>query len=409
MAVDRMREDGSLRVLMVHDRYRSGAPSGEDMSFEQEASLLKEFGHEVTTYSISSDDIDTSRLGTKATLVRDVMWSERARRDVTRLISERHIDILHVQNTFPRISPAVVRTGTEVPVVQSLRNYRLMCVNGALYRDGAICTECVGRAWPWHGILHASYRNSRAQSTLVAATTALHRAIGTWDRYVDLFAATSRAVRDLYVDHGLSSDRIVIKNNLVHPDPGIGAGDGGFVLIAGRLSEPKGIRTVLEAVRILERDGAASPEIVLIGDGPLRLEVEEASQESSRLRYLGHQTRSDTLELMKHAACVAVPSNWYEPFGRTAAEAFACGAPVLASAIGGLQEIVRDGHNGWLVPPGDAGALARAIGSLHARLDPSIRRRARMDYEARFSAEAVYRQLMDTYGLAARTRAARTA
>lgn len=387
-------------VLMVHDLYRGSMPSGENLSFLQEVELLESNGHRVVCYTASSDDLPTDTLGQKASLVSDLIWSREANREISELIEANGIDLLHVQNTFPQISPAIVRSRS-LPVVQSLRNYRLMCVNGLLFRENQICIECIGRTWPWRAIAHGSYRGSRLQSTAIAASTLVHNVARTWKRHVDVFTASSHWLRSVHIEHGLSPDQILVKENLVHPDPGVGSGEGGFVLFAGRLTFEKGLGTLLTAAELLEARSFPL-DIVIVGDGPMRHQVQARSQQSNNLKYLGYKSREETLALMGQSSAVLVPSIWFEPFGRTAAEAFAKGTPVLASNIGGPAELVEPSKNGWLVEPGDAEALAAGIVRAVREADTSFRRTARRTYERRFSSAAIYRRLREIYRLAAR-------
>src|SRR5262249_12709039 len=160
-----------------------------------------------------------------------------------------------------------------VPVVQTLHNYRLLCVNSLLFRDQRVCEECLGRL-PWRGVVHGCYRGSRGASAAVAGMVGAHRFAGTWRKRIATYIAVSEAAREKFIAGGLPAKKIVVKPNFIHPAPAIGAGGGGYALYAGRLSPEKGIATMLEAWQ-----GARSAiPLKVVGEGPLAEMVAAARQ-----------------------------------------------------------------------------------------------------------------------------------
>jgi glycosyltransferase involved in cell wall biosynthesis len=226
--------------------------------------------------------------------------------------------------------------------------------------------------------------------------TGVHRLIGTWTREVSLYIALTRFARDRFLEGGLPAERLEVKPNFVDPDPGMGAGEGGYALFVGRLSPEKGVRTLLDAWMHFD----PGVPLRIVGDGPLADEVTRAASRAPCIEWLGARDAAEVLALMQRAACVICPSEWYETFGRVIIEAFAAGTPVIASDIGALAELVRPEETGLLFTPGDARALAQSVRSLlaaPARLD-AMRRAARAEFEARYTAERNYEALMRIYG-----------
>ena len=134
--------------------------------------------------------------------------------------------------------------------------------------------------------------------------------------------------------------------------------EGPTLAFAGRLTGQKALDVALSAV-------ADVPDVsfVLLGDGPERESLELRSRElhlDGRVRFLGGGRREDVLRLFRAADAAILSSEW-ENFPHTVVEALAVGTPVIATSVGGVAEVVRDGENGLLVPPGDATALAAAI------------------------------------------------
>ena len=152
-----------MRILLVHNRYRSGAPSGENRVVDQEGEALEALGHEVVRFGRSSDEIAEWPVVKKASLPTRAIWSRETRRDLTTVLREHRPEVVHVHNTFPLLSAAVLYACRDerVPVVATLHNYRLACANGLFFRSGAVCHDCV-HGLPVRAVLHGCYRESPA-------------------------------------------------------------------------------------------------------------------------------------------------------------------------------------------------------------------------------------------------------
>lgn len=382
-----------MKILAVHNRYVQAG--GEDEVFAAETALLESHGHRVIRHVDDNDRIvDMGRLR----LAGRTIWNREAARDLAAVLRRERPDVAHFHNTFPLISPAAYWTAHEagVPVVQTLHNYRLICANAQLYRNGRACESCVGRALPWPGVVHGCYRHGRAATAVVAGMLGTHRAFGTWSRRVDRYIALTEFARGKFVEGGLPAARIRVKPNFLTDDPGPGTGAGGYVLFVGRLAGEKGIDTLAAAWDRL----AGDVRLKVVGQGDLAPVVEALAARDSRVEVLGRRSRAEVNALMQEALVLAVPSRWYEGFPLVVVEALAAGLPVIASDHGGLVEAVRHGETGWRVPPGDPDALAHAVA--RAAADPAalvpMRRAARADFEARYTADRNYRLLMDIYG-----------
>jgi glycosyltransferase involved in cell wall biosynthesis len=381
-----------VKVLLCHNYYQQ--PGGEDQSFAAEARLLEAHGHDVLRFTLHNDSI--REMG-RADLARKTLWNGDIHDELRRLIRRERPDVMHCTNTFPLISPAAFHAGKAegVPVVVSLRNYRLLCPNALFLRDGRVCEDCLGKSVPWPGVLHGCYRDSRAATAVVATLLTLHRTIRTWTRAVDLYFTLTEFARRKFIEGGLPADRIVVKPNFIDPDPGTGTGRGEYAIFVGRLSPEKGLETLLHAWGRM----SDAPGLKIVGDGPLAEQVQAAAARDSRIEWLGRRTPAEVLDLVGEAACLVMPSIWYETFGRTIIEAFAKGTPVVASRIGALAELVDDGRTGTLFTPGDPADLAAKVLSLladRARL-AQMRDAARQEYEEKYTAERNHRLLTGIY------------
>ena len=389
-----------MKILLVHDFYQT--PGGEDQVYRSEGDLLERSGQEVYRYLEHNRRVEN--IG-RLRLAARTVWSRETFGLVRQLVQRVRPDVAHVHNTLPLISPSVYQAihGEGVPVIQTLHNYRLMCLPGEFLRDGKVCEDCLGKPIAWPGVLHACYRQSRAASAVVASMLATHRTLGTYRQNIDLYIALTDFGREKFIEGGLAPDKIVVKPNFVYPDPGPGEGGGGFALFVGRLSAPKGIRTLLAAWERLE----GQVPLTIAGDGPLADEVLLASRRLPGIRFVGWKSRRSVVDLMKRATVLVFPSEWYEGLGLVLIEALATGLPIITSNLGSMSSVVDDGRTGLLFSPGDPDDLARKVSWAweHPEVLSNIRRAARVEYESRYTAEKNYELLMAIYDRAIGSRA----
>ena len=377
-----------MNILLVHCHYRLAG--GEDAVFEDERRMLERHGHTVTVLESTNDVSGVS----KALLPLAALYNLAAAAQVRRLIRERDIHLVHVHNTLLRLSPAVLcaAKAAGVPVVQTLHNFRLFCPNGVLLRQGRVCEDCP-RQGAACAVRHACYRDSQPLSALVAAVYGLHRAAGTF-RGVTLLTPTEFDRRKLVEFNRLcptfDEDRLFVKPNPVTiADPGE-VPVKNQLLYAGRLEELKGLRTVLEAWKLLGDD---APRLVVAGSGPL--EGWARDNATPQVEFVGRLTRAGLHHAMAESRAVVAASLCYESFALVPAEAHALGVPVLASDLGNVGDAVTEGFNGLHFAPGDAAALAQAVRRLDTvRFD---RTSIRAEAAIRISPEENYQTLMQIY------------
>jgi len=382
-----------MKILAVHNRYLHYG--GEDVIFDAETALLTRRGHEVVRFVTDNADVATQH---PAALAMRTIWNPATVQRVSSIIRREHPEIVHVHNTLPLISPSVYGAAHKlgVPVIQTLHNFRLLCPGALLLRNGAPCEACVNTVTRWPGVMHACYRNSRAATATVAAMLTTHTLLGTWRHDVDRYIALSEFAMRKFVGAGWPEPQFVVQPNFVETDPGFrpadAVGSGRYVLYVGRVSAEKGIRTLLEAWRQL----CLPMPLKIAGTGPL---VPRDTSEHNNVEWLGHQSREHVNALMRGAALVVVPSECFETSPLALIEAFAIGAPVIASRLGAMAEMVTDGDTGRLFAPGDAADLARTIGS--ALRSPGqmaqLAARARLEFERKYTADTHYSGLIRIY------------
>lgn len=378
-----------MRILFVHNFYRLAG--GEDAVLAAEMALLRGHGHEVALWSLDNKDLPSGIAGKFRTACNTV-YSRRSRRQAAAEIAAFRPDVVHVHNFFPQISPSIYDAcrAAGVPVVQTLHNYRLLCAGAMLMRNGRVCENCVTGS-PYQAVRYGCYRGSKLGSLVLAHMIASQRRQRTWQRKVNRFIALTGFARQRFIAAGFPAERIAVKPNFtVAPAPRPDA-SGGYALYVGRLSPEKGVATLLAAWSGLD----AAPPLKIAGEGPLQASLPAVAN----VEFLGRRTPAEVSALMADAAFLVLPSEWYEGFPMVLVEAFAHGLPVLASRLGSMTDIVRDGETGLLFTAGDAADLGQKLCWLRQNPEQLRRmgRQARQCYQDLYTPDANYRQLLDIY------------
>ena len=362
-----------MKVLQLHTRYRITA--GEDSVVDNEAAALRDNGHDVRQFLVENPPGALAAVGTLARS----LHNRSTGRQVHDEIAAHRPDVVHVHNTWFALSSSAVAAAaaTGVPVVMTLHNYRLGCIGADLFRDGAICTACVGRS-PLRGVLHGCYRDSHLQSALHATEVAVTRSRHVLDRSVARFVAPSRFMADRLLDMAVPRDRLVVKPHFVaDPGPRLNApSSSDEVLCVGRLAPGKGIDTLLEAWPAV----GGGRRLTVVGDGPLELD----GRTPPGVELLGWCSRAEVTERMLRARALVMPTEWYEPFGMVLIEAMSAGLPVIVTTAAGARTIVG-GRESLVVPPDRPEALAGALNSLDDDTVDAEGAANRKRFEARYT------------------------
>ncbi|MEG3627903.1 glycosyltransferase [Streptomyces poriticola] len=387
-----------MHVLVVHNRYASAQPSGENKVVDQEVALLRGAGHRVGVFERRSDDIAARSLPGKAALPLLVPWNPAVRAELAARLRAERPDVVHVHNVFPLLSPAVLAACADagVPAVATLHNYTQVCPPGTLQRDGRPCTECVG-ASPLPAVRHGCYRNSRLATVPLAVSLSVNRR--RWWSGVERFFCISAAQRDVLVRAGMPAERLAVKHNFV-PDPGARrTGRGEHLLHLGRLAETKGVRLLMAAWDEMAAGGGVGVPLVIAGAGPLEREVAAWAAGRDDVQYVGLYDPAQCRQAVARAVAVVAPSTWLETFGLVVVEAMAAGVPAVAAGHGAFVELVEDGVTGLLHRPGEPASLASCLRRITA--DPDRNREmgeaARRRYVRDFSPAVGLERLVAGY------------
>jgi glycosyltransferase involved in cell wall biosynthesis len=401
-----------LNVLAVNKFYylRGGA---ERSVFETEK-LLESHGHRVIPLAMSDernrpspyekyfvDHVEFNErhsVGQKLKIVSRVIYYREARRRLEQLLRRERVDVAHLHNIAHQISPSILDSlrKYQVPTVQTLHDYKLICPTYTLMAGGEVCQRCLGGQY-YHAALQRCNKGSLTASLLNTVEMYAHQALGLYRRGIDLYLAPSRFLKSKLEETETPGAPVVYLPNAIDADqyrPRYS--DDGYGLYFGRLSPEKGVHTLIEAMKELP-----AIELRIIGEGLQQDQLQRMVEDHNltNVRFIGPRYGDDLKEVLAGARFVVVPSECYENCPFSVLESFAMGKPVLGSAIGGIPELIEPGIDGLLFRPGDADDLGEKI----HRLDRDDRgviemgRRARKKVEERFGLESHYRHLMAAY------------
>lgn len=379
-----------MKILQVHNYYQYSG--GEDVVLINEFDLLNSFGHEVIQFTKFNREIDNYSFVEKSKLFIKVAYSNKSYYEISEVIKRNNPDICHVHNTMPLISPSVYYACSDnnIPVVQTLHNYRLLCSNASLFRNGKICEECIGNSL-FNSVKYGCYRDSKLQTFSLARSIEKNKKWNTWETKIDSYIALTVFAKKKFIEGGLPEDKLNVKSNFLYKDPGINYNIQNHFLFAGRLEITKGLKVLLDAINIVDK----SIKLLVAGDGTFKSE----SQNCTKVKYEGQLTRSELIKKLHQSIALIFPSIWYEGMPMLIVEAFACGKPIIASNLGAMSELIEDGKTGLLFDTGSAEDLAEKINwaYLHKEEMKQMGINARKEYEQKYTAEINYDVLMKIY------------
>lgn len=324
-----------MKIAILHNRYKQAG--GEDIVFKNDVDLLISSGHEVLKIEFDNDNLGKN--------LQDFINSIKNRELIEKTMIKINAfspDIVHLHNMYSSISPSIINylKTSGYPVVMTIHNYRLLCINGTMYRNNRICDDCVSKIFKYPGILHSCYQESFMASAGMAINLTIHNLKSTFGK-IDGFLFLTEFAKRLFIDNGVNPENTYIRSNYVE--------DRGFktrekysrvVVYVGRLSMEKGIKDFIKIA-------AMHPEILfkVIGDGPLREYV--ISSRASNILYLGKVDREQAINEISEADFLIFPSHWFEGMPMVMLESLSCGTPVITYKNGGLEEIIINDENGY--------------------------------------------------------------
>lgn len=379
-----------MNILVIHNKYIFSG--GEDSVLQSEIAMLKSSGHNLNIFQVGN----TALAGfiNKIIVACEAPYSCKMKKLVTCEIDRFQPTIVHIHNFFPILTPSIYDAciDARIPIVQTLHNFRTICPGALLMRDSKICEKCISSS-PYQAMLHRCYRKSILGTWAVARMVAYHRKKQTWQHKVDRFIGLTQFGKQKFVEAGFPEEKIVVKPNFcaVKDVTRATSINRNGALFVGRLSEEKGVATMLEAWWELDIP------LRVTGNGPL-LE-QNLERHRANVSFLGRLAGEQISQEMSKASFLVMPSLCYEGFPIVLAESFAHRLPVVASRLGAMAEIVVDGVTGLHFEPGNPLDLTRKVKWLHDHPEEcrQMGDNARREYEAKYTPERNYEMLMRIY------------
>jgi glycosyltransferase involved in cell wall biosynthesis len=339
----------------------------------------RNFPSKYESYFVSQKDYRSNSRASQVRSALSFIRSQEAVKQITNLIRDEKADLLHCHNIYHQLTPSIINAASRqrIPVVLTLHDYKPVCPVYTQLWKGELCTKCAeGRFEAL--LMQRCADDSIGRSALLWAEARYHAAARSYQR-VDKFIAPSGFMRDAVVGR-LGEDKVIhIPNGIDTSRIEVSEHDEGYVLYLGRLSQEKGVETLLRAHAA---DNAAW-RLVVAGSGPL---LEDLQSRFPSAEFTGHLTGKALETRLRKASVVVVPSEWHENSPLSILEAMAHAKPIIASRIGGIPELVRDGETGLLFEPKDTQQLSSCVRMLLG--DPDLRRR--LGRQARRIAETEY-------------------
>lgn len=390
-----------MKVLLVHEYYRSSSPSGEDKVFEREKALLEQKGINVEPLIFKNDHIGTPEGPSILKTALYTPWSPLGKVLVRKAIEAFHPDLVHFHNTFPVISQSAIIQASKMGVatILTFHNFRSFCAQALLMGPDHICEQCLGR-YPWPALRNRCYRGSLLATVPLFMNITLHRWLGTWQKHVDRFIVLSDFNRKKFIEAGFPPDKIRVKPNFFTTSffqiPEKSLYDWVFI---GRLGTEKGVQYLPE---VWDRLGKSAPVLHLLGDGPERTALQKQIDRlklNNKMILHGHCKTHKVNEMLAKSSLMIFPSICYEGFPLVIGEAYAAGVPVAASNIGAPASIVRDKITGVHFQPGDVDDMFNKLISLRNKPELLIKMgvNARKEYEEKYTPDNNYEIISKIY------------
>jgi glycosyltransferase involved in cell wall biosynthesis len=380
-----------MRILQLNNLDRRDG--GAETVTAHTGDLLRDAGHEVLHFAGSHRPSQA-------------VYSLRSRRALARLLRVTKPDVAHAHNVYGRLTLSVLDAldAAGIPTVLTLHDYRAVCPNGILLAPDGPCRRCV-EGTVAHAVRLGCLHGSRYASAVAAVEVALNRRRGAYAK-ADLLICPSHTMERIVSEAGLPAGRLEVVPNAVRASAaprGKPPLPASFVF-AGRLTPAKGLHTLLAAARRLP-DGA---RVVVLGSGRQEA-VLRRSAAGLPMEIRGAADAAEVRRELARATAVVVPSLWIENCPMAILEAGALGVPAVASDLGGMRELVADGHDGLLVPPGRPAALAGALRTLaeDPELVARLGERAWERVRARHAPDGYRAAILSCYERARRLRARR--
>lgn len=374
-----------MKILIVHNNY--GKYSGEEAVVDKMAAMLREHGHAVAFYRLSSEESRDSLAGKIKGFLCGI-YSPAGVRGMRDALLREKPDIVNVHNLYPFISPAALFEckRLNIPVVMTVHNFRLICPTGLFMRNGLPCETCLQKGDEWSCIRY-NCEKSLLKSVGYTLRNAYARKTGTYKKNVDAFACITDFQKTKLLEAGFDADKMAVIPNCIDCPDSFVQTDGEYVAYVGRLSYEKGYDLLMEVA-------GRHPEIRFKFAGAVR--DDNRIKLSDNIELVGYLQKDALNDFINNSRFVVMPSRCYEGFPMSILEAASFGKPAIGPDHGGFTEIIGTGDNaiGKLFTPNNVDNLEKTIVELWNNPVETMKlgERAFIKLRNEYSTEVVYKK-----------------
>lgn len=385
-----------MNILQVHNYYQ--LKGGEDAVLDNEKSMLESKGHTVKRYTVKNSGITS--VVDKLNVLCLMRESKKHAAKLQSILKIYRPDIVHIHNVYPLLTPAIFSSVKKlnIPVIQTLHNFRMICVNGLFYQKGKVCKKCLTGS-RLSAITGKCYQNSHVASIAMADSLSYHNRINTWNKDVDGYIVLTNFAKNILTKYGIDKSKLFLKPNYL-PDEGDGFIEQSsstfkvpkkFAMFVGRLSEEKGIKWLVKSWKDIDYP------LVVAGDGPLMNQLKE--EENKNVIFVGMLGKLQLRKLYKTSSMLIMSSEWYEGFPMVILEAYMNAVPVLVPNIGGLPDIVQDSISGYVYELNNAEQFRLKVKTIfdNNKLQATLAKNAKNIFMKNYTEDVNYKQLMNIY------------
>lgn len=370
-----------MKILLVNYRYFvSGGPEKYMFNIKE---MLEQNGHTVYPFSVHSnknvpteyDKYFVNPIGgrdavyyedckkspkTIVQMLSRSIYSFEVKTALKKMIADLNPDVVYIIHFVNKLSPSVISAAKEmtVPVVLRLSDYFMLCPKFDFLFKQKICEDCLTKGYG-QCIKKRCVKGSLFASFVRVFSMKVHEMIGIYNK-VDAFVAPSNFLKEKLIKSGIDEEKIYCIPTFYKGKPEEKNTEGEYGLYFGRVSEEKGVEVLIRAYEKIEEE-----QLKIVGDDTTKLaqELKQYIQNNSikNIEFLGFRKGVELDECIRHAKYTFVPSICYDNLPNAALESFAFRKPVIASDLGSLPELVRDGYNGYLFRVNDEDDLIRCI------------------------------------------------
>lgn len=363
-----------MKILMVNKFFY--IKGGSETYYFELKRKLEEEGHQVVDFSMKDeknfespysdffvDNVDytgNSSLSSKLKIASNIIYSKEAKKKFESLVLKEKPDIVHLHIFQHQISPSILDVCKKynIPTVYTAHDLKMICLNYKMMHHGKICEDCKdGRLY--HCAFNKCVKDSFSKSCINTIEGYLHKWRKSYDA-IDYIITPSDFYRKKFIEFGVNPERVVhIPNFLDREKPSVNKRDDNkrYFLYFGRLSEEKGILTLIKAMEGIESD------LYIVGSGPLKEEIQGyiSTNNLINIKLLGFKSGQELIDIVGNAKAVVLPSEWYENGPYSAIEALQLSRPIFGAKIGGIPELIN--NNGYLFKMGNIESLVDALES----------------------------------------------